>query len=538
MDGMSDDKPSLVRPRQVTTGALMAAVGSVVLVLSLFDTLSRLRSADTRSEIDDVLSGGAGATLGLDTEQVVQILRVLSLASGAMAAAALVCSIFVFQRHRGARIGLTVASGLLVLTVPVAGVMPLLIAVSVLLVWSRPARDWFDGRQPAPATAGAGDRARDVALTGNREVPRDPARDHGRVLTEEGPGPSPYPFGQRPEPGQQQPGQPSGQSSGQPSGEQSGQPSYPQTPGQDPYGQQGQYPQSGQPQYGQPQYDPQYGQPQYGQPQYGQQGQYPPYGQQYDQQYGQQYGQPPYDPYAQYQQYYPQPTPPARDADKRPGTVTAAAIVTWIGAGGVLAVMLLLALVLGTASDRFFDEFDRAARDADLTVTHSDLLAIGWGAVVVGTIWCIAAIMLAFFAMRRSQPARIALVVSAVMVVLISLLMILSGFTVITLVLGVVVAVLLFTGGANEWYARKPATSSSTGGYPGYPGYPGYGDTWSDPYGQQQAGQQYGQQYGEPQAGQQYGQQQPQPQQPQSPQESEQPRPTYPPPDEDHKGPW
>ena len=35
MDGMSDEKPSLVRPRQVTTGALLAVVGSVVLVLSL-----------------------------------------------------------------------------------------------------------------------------------------------------------------------------------------------------------------------------------------------------------------------------------------------------------------------------------------------------------------------------------------------------------------------------------------------------------------------------------------------------------------------
>src|SRR4029078_2202277 len=81
MDGMSDEKTSLVRPRQVTTGALLAAVGSVVLVLSLFDTLGRLRSADTRPEIDDILSGGAGATLGLDTGQVVDILRVLSLVS-------------------------------------------------------------------------------------------------------------------------------------------------------------------------------------------------------------------------------------------------------------------------------------------------------------------------------------------------------------------------------------------------------------------------------------------------------------------------
>src|SRR6476620_2417728 len=235
MDGMSDEKTSLVRPRQVTTGALLAAVGSVVLVLSLFDTLGRLRSADTRSEIDDILSGGAGATLGLDTGQVVDILRVLSLVSGAMAAAALVCAVFVFQRHRGARLGLTVVTALLVLTVPVAGIMPLLLVVAVVLVWSRPARDWFDGRQPAPAPAAG-------AREGVREAPRSPVHDAGRVLSEQGPPPSPYPFGQRPEPDQQPPAS-------------SPYPTTPPASGQDPYAQPGQ----GGQQQGQPQ-EQQYGQ--------------------------------------------------------------------------------------------------------------------------------------------------------------------------------------------------------------------------------------------------------------------------------------
>ncbi len=467
---MGDEKPpkptessasTLVRPRQVTTGVMLATVGSVVLVLSLYDTLGRLRSSDTRSEIDDLLSGGTGSTLGLDTNQVLEMLRVLSLASGAMAAAALVCAIFVFQRHRGARVGLTVSSALLVVTVPVAGVMPLLLLAAVFMVWTRPARDWFDGRQPAPVKASATSSTSSGGST--------------TAWSEQGPGPSPYPFGQTP-------GQTPGQAPGQaPSQQPPAAPSYPQGP----YGQQ-------------PQQQPP---PQQQAPSYAQH--YPQYAQQYGQQYGSSYGQ------------------PTRSPDKRPGTVTAAAVITWISAGGVLLLMLLVALVLSTSSERFFDEFDKAAQDSELTLTHSDILAVGWGAVVISVIWCVSAIVLAFFAARRSQGARIALVISSVMVSLLSLLLILSIFSAVTLILGVVVTILLFTGGANPWYSRKPATSGyAQQGYGQGYGQQGYSDEYARWYAQ------YGQQYYE-QQGQQPVQQPEQPAQP-----------TYPPQEEDHKGPW
>jgi hypothetical protein len=149
--------------------------------------------------------------------------------------------------------------------------------------------------------------------------------------------------------------------------------------------------------------------------------------------------------------------------------------------------------------------------------------------------------VLAFFVVRRSRPARIALVGSSVMVVLLSLLMILSGFSVVTLILGVVVTVLLFTGGAGEWFSRTP----STGGY--QDPYAGYGGSYADPYQQQgpHYGEHQGQQPSQPYAQQQpqgYGQQGQEPPQAPADQGGEggqgEQRPTYPPQDEEHKGPW
>src|SRR3712207_5704352 len=96
------------RPRQVTTAAVMAVGGSLVLVLSLFDTLGRLRKPEMRQAVDDFLAQPPGSSLGVDTPQVIDLMRALAFVSGALAAMALVFAVFVLQRHRGARIGFTV----------------------------------------------------------------------------------------------------------------------------------------------------------------------------------------------------------------------------------------------------------------------------------------------------------------------------------------------------------------------------------------------------------------------------------------------
>ena len=132
-----------------------------------------------------------------------------------------------------------------------------------------------------------------------------------------------------------------------------GQPAQPPQPGASPppYGapQHG-GPQYGAPQYGVPQYGEQYGAPQYGAPQYGG----PQYGApQYGApQYGaSQYGASP-SPYGA-PQYggYPAPAVGGYDVARRPGTVTAAAVIGFVF-GGLLIVFCLLGLIgLAATSD-------------------------------------------------------------------------------------------------------------------------------------------------------------------------------------------
>lgn len=195
---------------------------------------------------------------------------------------------------------------------------------------------------------------------------------------------------------------------------------------------------------------------------YGQQPPANPYGQPPASPYGQQppaadpYGQqPPASPYGQ--QYAPAyGGPPARDPDKRPGTVTAAGITTIVLAGlsfllyAVVAVATLV--VRDDMIDAIEDELTPSQRDS---FSGDDLATFITVIVLVFAVWCLIAVVLGIFAMRRSNVARVLLVISSVMTALISLLGITSGVSAVTLIGGVAVVVLLFTGGANDWFARR-----------------------------------------------------------------------------------
>ena len=65
------------------------------------------------------------------------------------------------------------------------------------------------------------------------------------------------------------------------------------------------------------------------------------------------------------------------------------------------------------------------------------------------------ACVLAVFAMRRSNVSRILLVISASVAGLLSLLAIGSVVSAVWLLACIAVVVLLFTGGAGDWYARR-----------------------------------------------------------------------------------
>lgn len=185
----------------------------------------------------------------------------------------------------------------------------------------------------------------------------------------------------------------------------------------------------------------------YGPPPYAQQ---PTYGPPTHPAYGQaSYGQP----------GFPMPGygPAPRDPDARPGTVLAAGIITLVMTGIILLLLAVFTLVLVAASSSFLDGF----RDsAGLAVEDPTTL---FGVVLVGLLvflaWCVAAIVLAILVLRRRSWARIALVVSSGLTILVSLLAIGGGVSVLPLGCAVAVIVLLFTGGAGDWFRHEHAYS-------------------------------------------------------------------------------
>lgn len=178
-----------------------------------------------------------------------------------------------------------------------------------------------------------------------------------------------------------------------------------------------------------------------------------PYGQS---QYGQgPYGQPPYhhNPYGQSALGMPGYGAPLRDPDARPGTVLAAGIVTLVSSGLVLLLLGIVLFFLVAARSDFMDGF---SDEAGFSASEAD----GWfTGILVGLLvligWCLVAMLLAVLALRRSNVARILLVVSSSVTALVSLLAITSGISALTLVAAVAVIVCLFTGGAGDWYHHE-----------------------------------------------------------------------------------
>ena len=225
------------------------------------------------------------------------------------------------------------------------------------------------------------------------------------------------------------------------------------TPPQNPYGQppagENPYGQPAQPRrhpYGQPPAQPAYGQPPAENP-YGQ----APYGQQQPQGYYAQ--QPPPGPLGDGLDMYGRPL--VREA--RPGTVTAAAWITLIMSGLTGALFGFITLGMLVAKDDVVTEMDKAFAEQGVTGDFSAEDAYGFFlfALVVLTLWCIIACVLAVFAMRGSNVSRILLVISSVVAGLLSLVAIGSVITAVWLLACIAVVILFFTGGAGEWYQRR-----------------------------------------------------------------------------------
>ncbi|GAB7002722.1 hypothetical protein JCM18899A_01930 [Nocardioides sp. AN3] len=160
----------------------MIVAGSVAVVATVFQQIAALHSIDTRDAMGRVLDQAPFDASGISVDDLLGVIKVLSMIAAACATATAILGWQALQRSKSARIALSVLAVPLFLTgVGTGGVLSTVVAVAIGLLWLQPARDWFDGRwQPQP------------------DAPRTPA-DGGRTSLEQGRPGTPEPRSSHPQ---------------------------------------------------------------------------------------------------------------------------------------------------------------------------------------------------------------------------------------------------------------------------------------------------------------------------------------------------
>jgi hypothetical protein len=149
---MSETK--LPRPGQATLAGWLIVLASLLTVVAAWDQIAGLRSLDTRERVEEVLAEPPLAGSGIDLDSILDLMHVMALVTGAIAAAAVILGWHVLQRSKQARLALTViAAPLFFAGMFGGGFWSTLAAVAVILLWMSPTRDWFDGVAPAKREA-------------------------------------------------------------------------------------------------------------------------------------------------------------------------------------------------------------------------------------------------------------------------------------------------------------------------------------------------------------------------------------------------
>ena len=393
------------RPPQVTVASIIAGLGALLVLVYIFTLMSDWGSASLREGVEDAVRDQPfGPDISVDTALETLRIGLMVLASGCVAA--IVFAVFTARRYRSAQIGLTVlaaAWALVSLMLGLAGVLLAIIAVGcVVLLWSAEARTWFATSTPPRE-----------AVTG--EPPNSPPPNatsvKGTPIVMSTPPPSD-------EPGQPKTwGKPDDQESSgsSPGGDSSASPYPPPPPAPPP---------SGPPPPPPPPPPP------------SQPGGYSGY------------GPPPaggYQPYSAYAPAMPPPPPASVVPTKRPGTLTAAGIIT--------VVMSALALIPGVIFSLWFlvdresmeqdQTFIDGAREWETSVeSYVTMIAVFFGIVAI---MAAAAIVLGIL-LLMDKRVRIPLVVLSALTILVGL------FSIIWSIAAILVIVFLFVGGAGAWF--------------------------------------------------------------------------------------
>jgi hypothetical protein len=152
MEPVSQPSTTPSRPSQVTVAAWMIMVGSVFVVLMVWDRIAGLHSLESRQALQSVLDDPGVKGTGLQVDDLMLLVRVLGMVAAGCATAMVVLGYQALQRSRHARTLLSVlAFPLFVCGLVVGGFVSSGVAAAVATLWLGPARAWFDGRSPASA---------------------------------------------------------------------------------------------------------------------------------------------------------------------------------------------------------------------------------------------------------------------------------------------------------------------------------------------------------------------------------------------------
>ena len=158
MERVSEPSKTPVRPPQVTVAAWMIMIGSVFVVLLVWDRIAGLHSLDTRKALQPLLDDRRLKDAGIQISDLLALIRVVSMIAAGCATAMVVLGYQTLQRSRGARLALTVlAVPLFISGLATGGYVSSAVAAAVGTLWLGPARLWFDGKitPSGPQTAHA-----------------------------------------------------------------------------------------------------------------------------------------------------------------------------------------------------------------------------------------------------------------------------------------------------------------------------------------------------------------------------------------------
>lgn len=151
-----------------------------------------------------------------------------------------------------------------------------------------------------------------------------------------------------------------------------------------------------------------------------------------------------------------EPTPAVIDPNRRPGTVTAACILTGVFASLAIAAAVGLLLLVTLGRDQFVEEWQDEPDLAELDVVPETATNVIGVVMAFCIVLAIVAIVVAVAAFRRSSAARVTLMVLSGLTAVVSLLLSVAIVPFLWVIASTVSLILLFTTSANRWFSGPP----------------------------------------------------------------------------------